>query len=398
MFESLEQLPPDAIIGIMALFRADKDTRKVDLSVGVFMEDDGQTPVLESVRRAELELLEQQKTKTYVAIAGNAGFNAGMQELVFGSGNPILQDQRVATVQAPGGSGGLSVAGHLLHRAKPGARAHVSKPTWPNHMPLLKLSGLKIEEYPYYDYVRHQVDFDAMTAAVEKIPAGDILLLHGCCHNPCGADLSQEQWRALTEICVRRGIVPFIDFAYQGLSQGLDEDAYGARYMAEHVPELVVVGSCSKNFGVYRERVGSVSVVCEDRETRDAVASNLANVARGIYSMPPDHGAAIVDRVLHDPALRKLWVSEVAKIRDRINGLRGLLVRKLAERGVDRDFSFIEKERGMFSFLGISKEQVIRLREEFHVYMVESSRINLAGINSSNVDYVANSIAAVLKT
>jgi aspartate aminotransferase len=397
VFESLEQLPPDAIIGIMALFRADPDKRKVDLSVGVFMEDDGRTPVLESVRKAELELLEQQKTKTYVAIAGNAGFNSGMQELVFGKGHEVLRDQRVATVQSPGGSGGLSVAGHLLHRAKPGASVHVSSPTWPNHMPLLKLSGLKIAEYPYYDYRLHLVDFEKMVDAVEKIPAGDILLLHGCCHNPCGADLSQQQWRVLAEICARRGIVPFVDFAYQGLSEGLDEDAYGARLMAEKVPELVVVASCSKNFGVYRERVGSVFAVCEDRETRDAVASNLANVARGIYSMPPDHGAAIVDRVLHDPKLRALWVSEVAKIRERINGLRGLLVKKLRERGVERDFSFIAKERGMFSFLGISKEQVIRLREEFHVYMVESSRINLAGINSGNADYVADSIAAVLK-
>jgi aspartate aminotransferase len=296
-------------------------------------------------------------------------------------------------LQAPGGSGGLSVAGHLLKRAKPNASVHVSKPTWPNHMPLLKLSGLKLEEYPYYDYRQHGIDFDAMAGAVERIPPGDILLLHGCCHNPCGADLSQEQWRVIAEICARRGIVPFVDFAYQGLSQGLDEDAYGARLMAEQVPELVVVASCSKNFGVYRERVGAVFAVTEDRETRDAVASNLANVARGIYSMPPDHGAAIVDRVLHDPALRKLWVTEVAKIRERINGLRGLLVAKLKERGVERDFSFIERERGMFSFLGIGKEQVIRLREEFHVYMVESSRIN-----STNVDYVADSIAAVLKS
>jgi len=396
VFESLEQLPPDAIIGIMALFRADKSARKVDLSVGVFMEDDGRTPVLESVRKAELELIEQQKTKTYVAIAGNAGFNSGMQELVFGAGHAVIRDQRLATVQSPGGSGGLSVAGHLLARSRAGARVHVSKPTWPNHMPLLKLSGLKIEEYPYYDYAQHLVDFDAMTAAVEKIPAGDVLLLHGCCHNPCGADLSQEQWRVLAEICARRGIVPFVDFAYQGLSEGLDEDAYGARLMAEKVPELVVVASCSKNFGVYRERVGSVFAVTEDRETRDVVASNLASVARGIYSMPPDHGAAIVDRVLHDAALRKLWVSEVAKIRERINGLRGLFVAKLEERGVQRGFSFIEKERGMFSFLGIGKEQVIRLREEFHIYMVESSRINVAGLNSSNVDYVADSIAAVL--
>jgi aspartate aminotransferase len=273
----------------------------------------------------------------------------------------------------------------------------LSDPSWPNHFPLLKLAGLTLEHYAYYDHAAHAVNFEAMLGAMEEVAAGDCVLLHGCCHNPCGADLSPQQWQELTEICARRGIVPFIDFAYQGLSEGLDEDAYGARLMAGKLPELVVVSSCSKNFGVYRERVGAVCVVSEERETRDAVASNLASVARGIYSMPPDHGAAIVDRVLHDAALRKLWVSEVAKIRERINGLRGLFVAKLRERGVQRDFSFIEKERGMFSFLGLPREQVIRLREEFHIYMVESSRINVAGLNSSNVDYVVDSIAAVLK-
>lgn len=398
MFDSLEQLPPDAIIGIMAMFRADPSDRKVDLSVGVYMDDEGRTPILDCVRKAEKALIDGQQTKSYVAITGNAGFNEGIQNLVFGPEHAVIRDQRVATVQAPGGSGGLCVAGHLLHRARAATRIYLSDPSWPNHRPLLKLAGLHIEEYPYYDYREHRVDFEAMVGAVEHINAGDVLLLHGCCHNPCGADLSKEQWHVLAELCARRKIVPFIDLAYQGLSEGLEEDAYGARIMAEHVPELVVVASCSKNFGLYRERVGAVSVVTESAERRGIVLSNLASVARGIYSMPPDHGAAIVDRVLHDEALRQQWVSEVEGIRERINGLRSLLVGKLVERGVDRDFSFIEKERGMFSFLGISKAQVVRLREEFHVYMVESSRINLAGLNSSNVDYVTDSIAAVLKS
>jgi len=397
VFESLEQVPPDAIIGIMALFRADDSENKVDLSVGVYQDDSGKTPVLECVRRAEREILEAQSTKTYVGITGNAGFNAGMQELIFGD-HAVVKDQRVATVQTPGGSGGLCVAGHLLHRARANARVHLSDPSWPNHSPLLKLAGLHLEEYPYYDYREHGIDFEAMVHAVERIHAGDVLLLHGCCHNPCGADLSKEQWHVLAELCLRRRIVPFIDLAYQGLSEGIVEDAYGVRLMAEHVPELVVVASCSKNFGLYRERVGAVSIVAEDAATRDAVLSNLARVARGLYSMPPDHGAAIVDRVLHDEKLRALWEDEVEAIRARINGLRTLFVGKLAKRGSPRDFSFIEHERGMFSFLGISKAQVIRLREEFHVYMVESSRINLAGINASNVDYVADSIVAVLES
>ncbi len=398
MFESLEQLPPDAIIGIMSLFRADSSENKVDLSVGVYQDDSGNTPVLECVRRAERELLEQQTTKTYVGITGNAGFNQAMQDLVFGAGHAVVRDRRVATVQAPGGSGGLCVAGHLLHRAKANVRVHLSDPSWPNHVPLLKLAGLHLEEYPYYDRREHRIDFEAMVDAVERIHSGDVLLLHGCCHNPCGADLSPEQWHVLAELCQRRELIPFIDLAYQGLAQGLEEDAHGVRLMAEHVPEMIVVSSCSKNFGLYRERVGAVSVVSRDAEARDAVLSNLSNVARGLYSMPPDHGAAIVDRVLHDTKLRSQWEQEVGEIRTRINGLRRLLVEKLAARGTSMDFSFIEHERGMFSFLGLDREQVVRLREEFHVYMIESSRINLAGINSANVDYVVDSIAAVLNS
>ncbi len=396
MFGTLKPLPPDAILGIMTLFRADPDPRKIDLSVGVYQDERGRTPILDSVKRAERAVLEAEDTKTYVAIAGNAGFNRGMEALLFGAGHRALEGGRVSTVQTPGGSGGLSVAGHLVQRAKPGSRIHISDPSWPNHIPLLRLSGLAIETYPYYDRAAHAIDFEGMTAAVEKIPAGDLLLLHGCCHNPCGADLSKEQWGVLAQLCAKRGIVPFIDLAYQGLSSNLDEDAYGLRLMADSVPELVAVASCSKNFGLYRERVGAVCVVAANAEEAKGVASNAANVARSIYSMPPDHGAAIVDRILHDESLRAQWTSELEAMRNRLNGLRRLLVEKLAVRATPIDFSFIANERGMFSFLGISREQVVALRERFHVYMVESSRINIAGINEGNVDYVADSIAAVL--
>jgi aspartate aminotransferase len=397
VFEPLKPLAPDAILGIMTLFRADPDPRKIDLSVGVYQDDQGRTPILEAVKRAEREWLEAETTKTYVASAGNAGFNRGIEALLFGAEHPALRDGRISTVQSPGGSGGLSVAGHLIQRAKPGARVHISDPSWPNHIPLLTLSGLAVETYPYYDRTRHRIDVEAMLAALERIPAGDVLLLHGCCHNPCGADLSAPEWDAVTEICVRRGIVPFVDLAYQGLAEGLDEDAYGARVIAERVPEAVFVVSCSKNLGLYRERVGAVCVLAENAESAKGVASNTANVARSIYSMPPDHGAAIVDRILHSDALRALWVRELGAMRTRLNGLRRLLVAKLAERDVPRDFSFIADERGMFSFLGLDREQVVALREQFHVYMVESSRINVAGINDSNADYVADSIAAVVK-
>jgi aspartate aminotransferase len=397
VFESLKTLPADAILGIMALFRADKDPNKVDLSVGVYQDEIGRTPVLECVKLAERELLAEQVTKTYVAIAGNPGFNRGIEELLYGKNHAALADGRVATVQAPGGSGALSVAGHLIARARPGAKVYLSDPSWPNHLPLLKLSGLTLEQYPYYDYAAHALNFDAMTAALEKVAAGDSVLLHACCHNPCGADLTRDQWGMLVDIFARRGILPFIDLAYQGLSEGLEEDAYGVRLMTERLPEVVLVTSCSKNFGLYRERVGAVSVVSRTKAERDAVFSNLSNVARSIYSMPPDHGAAIVERVLHTPQLRSLWEKELAEMRLRLSGLRKLFVDELAARKVPVDFSFIANEHGMFSFLGMKREQVVRLREQFHVYMVESSRINFAGINKKNVDHVADSIAAVLK-
>jgi len=397
VFETLKPLPPDAILGIMTLFRADQNPSKIDLSVGVYQDEQGRTPVLASVKRAEQAIIDAQVSKTYVAITGNAGFNSGVEELLYGKDHPALKAGRVSTAQTPGGSGGLSVAGHLLARSKPGARVYVSDPTWPNHMPLLKLSGLQLENYPYYDYVKHRVDFDAMVGKLDKASAGELVLIHGCCHNPCGADLSREQWESLTQLCERRGLVPFIDFAYQGLAEGLDEDAFGARLMAARLPEVVVVTSCSKNLGLYRERVGAASFVSPNAEAAKLVLANAANVARGIYSMPPDHGAAIVSHILHDPALRAQWVKELEEMRSRLNGLRRLFVDKLAARKTRMDFSFIAKERGMFSFLGITKEQVIRLREEFHIYMVESSRINIAGINHGNVDKVADAIAAVLK-
>ena len=396
MFETLKPLPPDAILGIMTLFRADTHPGKIDLSVGVYQDEQGRTPVLESVKRAERAIIDAQDSKTYVAIAGNAGFNRGEEELLYGKDHPALKAGRVATVQTPGGSGGLSVAGHLIARAKPDTRVYLSNPSWPNHFPLLKLSGLALDSYPYYDQAAHRVDFDALVAKLETAKAGELVLLHGCCHNPCGADLSQDQWQTLAALCEKRGLVPFIDLAYQGLAEGLEEDAYGVRLMTERLPEVVVVSSCSKNLGLYRERVGVASFVCASPEQAKLAFANASNVARGIYSMPPDHGAAIVAHILHDPVLRALWVEELSTMRNRLNGLRRLLVDKLAERDTAMDFSFIAKERGMFSFLGIAKEQVVRLREEFHVYMVESSRINVAGINHTNVEYVADSIAAVL--
>jgi aspartate aminotransferase len=397
VFETLKPLPPDAILGIMTLFRADQHPGKIDLSVGVYQDEQGRTPVLESVKRAERAIIDAQDSKTYVAIAGNPSFNSGLEELLYGKSHPVLKAGRVATVQTPGGSGGLSVAGHLVARAMPNAKVYMSDPSWPNHFPLLKLAGLTLENYPYYDFAKHRVDFDAMVGKLETAQAGELVLIHGCCHNPCGGDLTKEQWQALAKLCEHRGLVPFIDLAYQGLAEGLDEDAYGVRLMAEKLPEVVVVSSCSKNLGLYRERVGAASFVSATAAESKLTFANASNVARGIYSMPPDHGAAIVGKILHDATLRSLWERELAEMRSRLNELRKLLVDELAKRKTPMDFSFIAKERGMFSFLGIPKDKVIRLREEFHVYMIESSRVNIAGVNHKNVGYIADSIAAVLK-
>lgn len=380
----------------MGLFREDDDPYKVDLSVGVYQDEGGNTPVLECVRQAEQQVLSEQKTKSYVGIAGNASFNESVEKILFGADHPARKAGRVSSVQTPGGSGGLSVAGHMIIRAQRDAQVWLSDPSWPNHLPLLRLAGLRLQQYPYYDYKNHGIDFDAMIDTFNKLGVGDLVLLHGCCHNPCGADLSRDQWDRLADLFESRGIVPFLDFAYQGLAEGLEEDAYGVRLMAERLDEVIVVTSCSKNFGLYRERVGMTSVISKDVKQAKVAQSNLGNVARGIYSMPPDHGAAIVSRVLNDNELSAIWIEELAQMRERLNDLRHLIVDKLNERGAPRDFSFIASERGMFSFLGISQEQAIRLREEFHVYTLESGRINVAGINQSNVDYVADAIVAIL--
>jgi len=397
VFEKLELQPPDAIIGIVSKFHADPAPAKVDLSVGVFKDEAGHTPIPECVRLAERRVIEAQDTKNYVAIAGNPGFIGAMEKVVFGARHPAIEAGRLASVQAPGGSGALSVIGHLIARAKPGATVWLSEPSWPNHVPLLRLAGLTIARYPYYDFDRHRVDFEGMVETFSKLGTDDVVLLHGCCHNPCGGDLSTDQWDSLATLFAERGIVPFVDLAYQGLAENLKQDAYGVRVMAEQVEEFLLAASCSKNLGLYRERVGLASIVSRNANESDTTRTNLAQTVRGIYSMPPDHGAAIVSCILHDEALKALWLRELGEMRDRLNGLRRQFVARLAERGAPVDFSFIARERGMFSFLGLSREQVIRLREEFHIYMVESSRINFAGLSQSNMDYVADSIVRVLR-
>ena len=396
MFAALQAYPPDPILRLIAEFRADPRPDKVDLGVGVYKDELGRTPIMAAVKAAEHRILEAEDSKAYIGPAGVPEFNAAIQRLVFGGGHPVLVASRAATVLTPGGCGALRVGAELLKRAAPDTTIWVSDPTWANHIPLLGNAGLRIREYPYYDRQSSSLRFDAMLTALVQAGAGDVVLLHGCCHNPCGADLDGEQWRAVAELAEQRGFLPFVDLAYQGLGDGLDADAAGLRLLAERVPELLVASSCSKNFGLYRERVGSLSVIAGNEPEASAAVSHVNNIVRGMYSMPPSHGGAIVAEILGDDALQQEWRAELDGMRERINGLRRLLNEKLRERNVARDFSFIERERGMFSFLGLSEAQVARLIADFGLYMVNSSRINVAGISQTNVDYVADALAAVL--
>ena len=396
MFSSLDILPSDPILGLMAEFRNDPNPDKVDLGVGVYKNEVGLTPIMAAVKTAEQHVFAGEDTKSYIGPAGMPEFNEAIKKLIFGESHPALQSNRVATVLTPGGCGALRVGAELLMRSEPKTRIWVGDPTWANHLPLLGNAGLKIEQYPYYDRATSKLTFDAMMSALEQTSAADVVLLHGCCHNPSGADLSPEQWRAVTELAEQKGFLPFIDLAYQGLGVGLAEDAYGARLMAERLPEVIVASSCSKNFGLYRERVGSLSIVGTNSSSASTAISHVNNIVRGMYSMPPSHGGAIVAEILNNSELQENWQSELGMMRDRINDTRHLLVQKLRDAGVDRDFSFIESQHGMFSFLGISKDEITRLKTEYGIYIVDSSRTNMAGVSLANVDYVADALARVL--
>ena len=394
MFEPLDVLPPDPILGVTAAFRRDTYPLKVDLGVGVYRDERGVTPVPAAVREAERALLAEQSTKTYVGPAGNAEFNARIVELALG-GLAATLGERIATIQTVGGCGALRLGAELLRASDPATVIHVSTPTWANHEPLVGSSGLRLERYPYYDPARRAVDFDAMHDALDRLPAGAVVLLHGCCHNPTGADLTPAQWDTLAGTCERRGLLPFVDMAYQGFGDDLETDVAGLRALAARVPEFVLAISCSKNFGLYRERAGALAVVARNAEAARAVATHQARLARRMYSMPPDHGAAIAARVLGDPALRRQWAEEVAAMVARMKALRALLADRLALRRPHDDFGWLTRQRGMFSLLGLEPAALQALRERHHVYVPPDGRINVAGISDLNVDYVADAWASL---
>ena len=395
MFSQLKQRPADPILGLSVKFKADSNPNKIDLGAGIYKDEHGDTPVLACVKSAEKYRFENETSKAYIGSAGSALFNEKITTLNLGD-HRVISENRIRTISTPGGTGALRIAGEFINNCTPGGTIWVSNPTWANHQGVFTAAGLNVKTYPYYDYENKCLDFSAMVDALKNIPKDDAVLFHACCHNPSGMDLNPEQWQEVAQITQKNGFMPVIDMAYQGFGQGLDEDAYGLRLMADVVDEMIICSSCSKNFGLYRERIGACSIIGKNASAADIIQSVLLPVVRVNFSMPPAHGAAIVETILSSDELTTQWHGELKQMRDRISGMRHLLVDKLIEHGVTQNFDFIAKQNGMFSFLGIDKAQVQRLQDEFAIYIVGSSRISVAAISPNNVDYLAQSIAKIL--
>ena len=393
MFETLQPAAPDKILALIGMFRDDPRPGKVDLGVGVYKDPQGRTPVMRAVRAAEQRVYDEQTSKAYLGLAGDAAFNAAMIRLTFGEAADL---SRLRAAQAPGGSGALRLIAELLRRSRPDATVWVSDPTWPNHVPIITAAGLKTTTYPYFDAATGTVRFEEMLRVLRGARHGDIVLLHGCCHNPTGANLDEAQWSELGDLLVEHGLFPFVDIAYQGFGDGLDADAAGLRVLAEKVPELAAASSCSKNFSVYRDRVGAAILLGATPGEADIALSQILSVARGMYSMPPDHGAATVRVILSDAELRADWESELDEIRARMIRLREGFAEALRRRSNSDRFDFVAHHRGMFSRLGLTVDQVHRLRQEHGVYMVDDSRINVAGLPEDGLDDLAKAVVSVL--
>lgn len=396
MFEKVPAAPADPILGLTEEFKNDSRTTKINLGVGIYKNEDGQTPVLATVKKAEAALLESEKTKSYLTIEGTAEYGVAVQKLLFGADSNIVTNKLAKTAQAPGGTGALRVAGEFIKRELNAGKIWISNPTWANHVGVFTAAGVETAQYNYYNAETHDKDFDAMLTSLSDAKAGDVVLLHGCCHNPTGIDPTAAEWEQLAKLCADKGLLPLFDFAYQGFAKGVEDDAAGLRIFAQYCDEILVASSFSKNFGLYNERVGAFTLVAANTETATTAFSQVKKIIRSIYSNPPAHGAAVVTHILNDEALRTEWEKEVAEMRDRIQEMRTLFVQTLKDEGVTQDFSFIEAQNGMFSFSGLSKEQVARLKDEFAIYIVGSGRISVAGMTKSNMGPLCKGIAAVL--
>lgn len=397
IFSAVELAPRDPILGLNEAFNADTRTTKVNLGVGVYSDDNGKIPLLAAVKAAEKARLETMPPRGYQPIEGAQAYDSAVQNLLFGADSELIKAGQVVTAQALGGTGALKIGADFLKRLNPAAKVYISNPSWENHRALFESAGFEVENYPYYDAATRGVDFDGMRAFLAQLPAGSVIVLHACCHNPTGADLSDAQWAEVVQVCRERGLVPFLDMAYQGFADGIDADAVAVRLFSASGLQFFVSSSFSKSFSLYGERVGALSIVTAGKEESARVLSQLKRVIRTNYSNPPIHGGAVVAAVLSNPELRQLWEDELAGMRDRIRAMRVGLVEAIKAEGVAQDFSFVAQQRGMFSYTGLSAAQVERLRADFGIYAVSTGRICLAALNSKNLTYVASAIAQVVK-
>lgn len=394
MFETLKKAPVDKIFALLGDYRADTRDNKMDLGIGVYKDASGNTPVMRAVRKAEERILKDQTTKTYVGVSGNRGFCDSIVDLVF---DGTVDRDRIASVQAPGGTGSLWVIIQLLNRARPGTRVWISDPSWPNHHPMMELAGLEPHTYPYFDPETRKVRFPEMLECLDKLGPDDVVLLHACCHNPTGANLTPEQWDQVADSLKRTGAFPLLDLAYLGFGDGIEADAYGVRKVAQTCPEAMIGFSASKNFGLYRERAGVAIAVTKDKASSEIVFSQMANVIRASFSQSPDHGAEIVRLILTDPALRAEWDAELTEMRNHMLRNREKLAASMRKQSNSSEFDFIAEHRGMFSLLGLTKEQVGKLKDDQAIYVIDDSRVNIAGVPENNTDGLAEAIVGVTR-
>ena len=397
MLVHITAAPPDAILGLTEAFKQDSNPRKINLGAGVFVDETGRTPILASVKTAEAAILASAKSKSYMPIAGEPTYRKLVQEMVFGADHPVIAAGRAHTAHTPGGTAALRVGADFLRKFSPQATVWLSKPTWANHRGVFTAAGFPVKEYPYYNPVTKALDHAALLAALRQIPAGDIVLLHACCHNPTGVDLNPEQWKQVADIAAKRGWLPFVDFAYQGYGDGLEADRAGVLALATRCPEILIASSFSKNFGLYQDRTGALTLVAADTQAAASVFSNIELAIRVNYSNPPAHGGLIVSHILTTPELKQQWLGELDAMRHHITGVRHKFVAALKQHGVPGDFGFIARQKGMFSFSGLTDAQVAWLRVERSIYIVTGGRINVAGITPQNLDYLCAAIAAVVR-
>lgn len=398
LFSGLAPMGDDPILLVSKMFRECDNPNKVDLGVGIYKDAEGHTAILNSVKKAEKYLVENQETKTYLSPAGNPDFNSLVQEMMLGNDHVAVEENRVSTFQTPGGTGGVRIGLEFVKKCNPNANVWISAPTWPNHTAITKSLGLTPKDYRYYDIKGGEFLYDGMLEDLGSAEKGDVVILHGCCHNASGADLSHEQWNELADLMRERGLIPFVDFAYQGFGDGIGEDSYAAKLMAEKLPEALIASSCSKNFAMYRDRAGAITLVSSSSDIHNTNASHLLGAVRANYSMPPDHGAAVAAHILGNAELKSEWIAEVDSMRNRVKKMRTLFVELMNEKAPNSGFGYIAEQKGMFSYLTLTSDQIQTLINEHYIFFMGNGRVNMAGLTEDNIGYVTDAIASLFSS